>query len=76
MNAAVTSLREALTANADVPDLQAKVEALSAAMQEVGAAVYGAQQAANAPGGGGGEGAAAGAGAADESTIEGEFREV
>ncbi len=76
VNAAVTSLREALTANADVPDLQAKVEALSAAMQEVGAAVYGAQQAANAPGGGGGEGAAAGAGAADESTIEGEFREV
>ena len=74
VNTAITEVREALVANADVPTLQAKVEALSAAMQEVGAAVYGAQQAANAPGPEG-EPAAAGAGAGD-STIEGEFREV
>ncbi|MSQ31367.1 MAG: molecular chaperone DnaK [Dehalococcoidia bacterium] len=73
VNGAITEVREALVANADVPTLQAKVEALSAAMQEVGAAVYGAQQAANAPGPEG-EPAAAGAGA--DSTIEGEFREV
>ena len=75
VNTAITEVREALVANADVPTLQAKVEALSAAMQEVGAAVYGAQQAANAPGPEG-EPAAAGAGAGADSTIEGEFREV
>ncbi|MEX2445953.1 MAG: Hsp70 family protein, partial [Dehalococcoidia bacterium] len=74
---AVAALREALTGE-DIPAIQEKVEALSQAMQEVGAAVYGAQQAANAPGDDGGQPSD---GASDDEgegagTIEGEFREV
>jgi len=80
VEAAVKELRESLTGE-DTEVIVAKTEAVSAAMQEVGAAIYGAQQAANAPGGGGtaGPGGDGGDGAAegeDASTIEGEFREV
>jgi molecular chaperone DnaK len=78
VQAAIDDVREALKGD-DVEAIQAKSEALSQAMQQVGAAIYGAQQAANAPGGGG-EGGQHDAGEAPEGeeagTIEGEFREV
>ena len=76
VNAAVKELRDALGGE-DVEAIRAKTEALSAAMQEVGAAIYGAQQAANAPGGGGGAGSdGGGSGEGEPDTVEGEFREV
>ena len=53
VNDAIAEVRAAL-AGTDAEAIATKLEALSQAMQEVGAAVYGAQQAANAPGGGGG----------------------
>ena len=70
---AVAAVREALKGE-DNTAVNEKLEALSKAMQEVGAAVYGAQQAANAPGGGGES--QPGSGDAEGETIEGEFREV
>ena len=78
VNAAINDLREALKGE-DTAAIQQKTEALSAAMQEVGSAIYGAQQAANAPGAGGtgGEHDTGESGDAEEAgTIEGEFREV
>jgi molecular chaperone DnaK len=77
VEAAIKDLRESLTGE-DVAAIKSKTEALSAAMQAVGAAIYGAQQAANAPGGGGGTGAdgASEAGEGEPDTVEGEFREV
>jgi molecular chaperone DnaK len=74
VEAAVKELRDAL-AGEDAEAITQKTEAVSAAMQEVGAAIYGAQQAANAPGGGGG-GADAATEGEEAGTIEGEFREV
>ncbi len=79
---AVSALREALQAD-DTDAIVAKTEELTQIMQEVGAAVYGAQQAANAPGDGG-EGGSHDAGdregggdrGEEAGTIEGEFREV
>ena len=67
---AVATVRTAL-AGTDNAAIASTMEALSKAMQAVGAAVYGAQQAANAPGGGGGQQPDA-----EGETIEGEFREV
>ncbi|MCK9487529.1 MAG: molecular chaperone DnaK [Dehalococcoidia bacterium] len=78
VNAAIAELREALKGE-DTAAIQEKTEALSLAMQEVGAAIYGAQQAANAPGAGGEGGThdTGDASAGEEAgTIEGEFREV
>jgi molecular chaperone DnaK len=70
----IAEVRSALQGD-DTEALQAKVDELSAAMQEIGQAVYGA--AAEAAGEAGeAEGAAAGDGSGDDSTIEGEFREV
>jgi len=74
VEAAVKELRDAL-AGTDVGAIRGKTEALSAAMQEVGAAIYGAQQASNAPGAGG-TGGEHDSGDAEADTIEGEFREV
>jgi molecular chaperone DnaK len=72
VEAAIADVRTALGGE-DADEMNAKTEALSAAMQAVGAAIYSKQQAQNAPGAGGD----AGAGASEEaSTIEGEFREV
>ncbi|GMU40534.1 MAG: chaperone protein DnaK [Chloroflexota bacterium] len=71
VEAAVAEVRGALTGDgADA--INEKVEALSAAMQAVGNAIYSKQQAQNAPGAGGDAPGAA----EDASTIEGEFREV
>ncbi len=77
VNTAISELRQALLGE-DTAAIQQKTEALSAAMQEVGAAIYGAQQAANAPGAGGEGGQHdTGEGEGEEAgTIEGEFREV
>ena len=79
VEAAIKELREALNGD-DTAAIKSKTEALSAAMQEVGAAIYGAQQAANAPGGGGesgpGQNGSAGSGEGEPDTVEGEFREV
>jgi molecular chaperone DnaK len=71
VEAAVAALRETLSAE-DLEAIEAKSQALSAAMQEIGAAIYSKQQAQNAPGAGGD----APDGADEASTIEGEFREV
>src|SRR5690606_17101535 len=81
VEAAIKALRDSL-AGEDTAAIKEQTEALSAAMQEVGAAIYGAQQAANAPGGGGesgpngATGGGAGAGEGEPDTVEGEFREV
>ena len=72
---AVTAVREALKGE-DNAVVTEKLEALSKAMQEVGAAVYGAQQAANAPGNGGGEQPGDASEGPEAEPIEGEFREV
>jgi molecular chaperone DnaK len=72
----VASLREAL-ATEDQPRIEGALNELSESMQRIGEAVYGAQGA--APGGTGPDGAAGpdeGPGAAEEGTVEGEFREV
>ena len=69
---AVAAVREALKGD-DNEAVTDKLAALSKAMQEVGAAVYGAQQAANAPGAGG---ESKPDGDAEAEPIEGEFREV
>jgi len=74
VNTAVSELRETLRGE-DLVSIRSKTEALSAAMQAVGAAIYGAQQAANAPGGEG-NGASQDGGAGEPDTVEGEFREV
>ena len=72
VESAIAEVRTALGGE-DADEMNAKTEALSAAMQAVGAAIYSKQQAQNAPGAGGD----ADAGASEEaSTIEGEFREV
>ena len=72
VNAAVAEVRASLSGT-DNEVIADKLAALSKAMQEVGQAVYGAQQAANAPGGGG---ESQPGGDAEGETIEGEFREV
>ena len=69
---AVAEVRASLSGT-DNEVIADKLAALSKAMQEVGQAVYGAQQAANAPGGGG---ESQPGGDAEGETIEGEFREV
>ncbi|MDA0269714.1 MAG: molecular chaperone DnaK [Chloroflexi bacterium] len=71
VEAAVAVLRETLNAD-DLEAIEAKSQDLSAAMQEIGAAIYSKQQAQNAPGAGGD----AKDDADEASTIEGEFREV
>ena len=58
----------------DVPRLQGALDALSTAMQKIGAAVYGAQDGAAAPPEGGNFDPSQGP--AEEGTVEGEFREV
>ena len=81
VEAKVTEVRAFLDSD-DVEELQTKVDELSAAMQEIGQAVYGAAaEAAGAEGEGAeaageAEGAAAGDASGEDSTIEGEFREV
>ncbi len=81
VEAKVTEVRAFLDSD-DVEELQTKVDELSAAMQEIGQAVYGAAaEAAGAEGegaeaAGAAEGAAAGDASGEDSTIEGEFREV
>ncbi|PKN82750.1 MAG: molecular chaperone DnaK [Chloroflexi bacterium HGW-Chloroflexi-9] len=69
---AIAEVRTALGGE-DADEMNAKTEALSAAMQAVGAAIYSKQQAQNAPGAGGDAGPDA---PEEASTIEGEFREV
>ncbi|MGH2610942.1 MAG: Hsp70 family protein, partial [Tepidiformaceae bacterium] len=72
----VTTLREAL-ATEDQERIEGALNELSQSMQRIGEAVYGAQGAAGADVGP--DGAAdpdAGPGAAEEGTVEGEFREV
>jgi molecular chaperone DnaK len=82
VNAAVAAVREALQGD-DTNAIVEKTEALTQVMQEVGAAVYGAQQAENAPGAGGeggthdtGDGTGDSGEGEEAGTIEGEFREV
>ena len=58
----------------DVPRLQGALDALSTAMQKIGAAVYGAQGDGAAPPEGGNVDPSQGP--AEEGTVEGEFREV
>ncbi|MBM3138934.1 MAG: molecular chaperone DnaK [Chloroflexi bacterium] len=72
VQAAIKELREAL-GGTDADAIRAKTEALSIAMQAVGQAVYGAQEAGGAP-----DGAAANGDREGEEvgTVEGEFREV
>ncbi|MDP2327047.1 MAG: molecular chaperone DnaK [Dehalococcoidia bacterium] len=72
VEAAIAEVRTALGGE-DADEMNAKTEALSAAMQAVGAAIYSKQQAQNAPGAGGDAGPDA---PEEASTIEGEFREV
>jgi molecular chaperone DnaK len=74
VEAAITSVRESLTGD-DADLMKERADALSQAMQEVGAAIYTKQAEANAPGAGGGDAAGAAAGGTGD-TIEGEFREV
>jgi molecular chaperone DnaK len=75
VNEAVAAVREALKSD-NTDSITSSTENLSKAMQEVGQAIYGAQQAANAPGSGG-EGGEHDRGEGEEAgTIEGEFREV
>jgi len=71
---AVSELRDVLRGE-DVAAIRSKTEALSTVMQSVGAAIYGAQQAANAPGSGGGNANPDGT-QGEPDTVEGEFREV
>ncbi len=77
VEAAIAEVREAL-AGEDVESMQQATEKLSAAMQEVGQAVYQRAAAAEAASADGADGAApAGDSEAEEAgTVEGEFREV
>ncbi|MBI5948496.1 MAG: molecular chaperone DnaK [Chloroflexi bacterium] len=67
----VKAVREAIAAD-DKGRIESTLEALSLSMQKIGEAVYGAASA-GAPSG---DGTEAGPGAAEEGTVEGEFREV
>ena len=67
----VKAVREAIAAD-DKGRIESTLEALSLSMQKIGEAVYGAASA-GAPSG---DGTDAGTGAAEEGTVEGEFREV
>ncbi len=81
VEAKVAEVRAVLDSD-DVEELQTKVDELSTAMQEIGQAVYGAAaeaagaEAEGAEAAGEAEGAAAGDASGEDSTIEGEFREV
>ena len=74
VEAKVAEVRAVLDSD-EAGELQTKVDELSAAMQEIGQAVYGAAAEAAASEAAA-EGAAAGDSSGDDSTIEGEFREV
>jgi molecular chaperone DnaK len=74
VEAKVKDVRAAIEAD-DVDRMQSTTEALSASLQKIGEAVYGAAGAEGGPGGP--DGFAGGEpGAAEEGTVEGEFREV
>jgi molecular chaperone DnaK len=78
VEAKVKELRDALQGT-DTDAVRAAADALSQAMQRVGAEVYGQAGAQPPPGGGpppGAEGEGEGPGPAEEGTVEGEFREV
>jgi molecular chaperone DnaK len=60
----------------DADSIRSAVDELSEAMQRIGQAVYGAQQAQEQPPGANGAGEPGAEGAAEEGTVEGEFREV
>jgi molecular chaperone DnaK len=66
----IAAVRSALQ-SADADGIRSATEALSETMQKIGQAVYGAQQAEQAP-----PGEAGPEGPAEEGTVEGEFREV
>ena len=66
----IKAVREAIAAD-DVARIRSTMDALSASLQKIGEAVYGATA-----GAGGSAEAAGNAGTADEGTVEGEFREV
>ncbi len=69
----VKAMREAIVSE-DKDRMESTLEALSLSMQKIGEAVYGAASAGgDSPDGTGGD---AGPGAAEEGTVEGEFREV
>ncbi|WP_322819714.1 molecular chaperone DnaK [Tepidiforma sp.] len=67
----IKAVREAIASD-DVARMRSTMDALSASLQKIGEAVYGAAGA----GAGGSAGGAGNAGTADEGTVEGEFREV
>jgi molecular chaperone DnaK len=68
----VKAVRDAIEAN-DVARMRSTMDALSASLQKIGEAVYGAAAGAAA---GSGAGSTGSSGPADEGTVEGEFREV
>ncbi|MCC7365493.1 MAG: molecular chaperone DnaK [Dehalococcoidia bacterium] len=72
VEARVADVRAAIEAD-DADRMRTATDALNAAMQRIGEAVYGAAGAGPSPDGMGGE---PGAGPAEEGTVEGEFREV
>ena len=65
----VKAVREAMESN-DVARMRSAMDALSASLQKIGEAVYGAAGAGSASSG------QSGSGPAEEGTVEGEFREV
>ena len=65
----VKAVREAMESN-DVARMRSAMDALSASLQKIGEAVYGAAGAGSASSG------PSGSGPAEEGTVEGEFREV
>ncbi len=73
IESAVKDVRDALAADASAEQLQGHVERLTAALQKAGEAVYGQQGADGASENGA---APDGEAAAEEGTVEGEYREV
>ncbi len=71
----VESMREALKGS-DTEEIRRKFESLSESLQKVGAAVYQGAGAGTNGSGSDGQAGADGHGPAEESTVEGEFREV
>ena len=75
VEAKVKDVRAAIEAD-DAARMQSTTEALSASLQKIGEAVYGAAGAEGGPAGPDGFAGGEPGGAAEEGTVEGEFREV
>ncbi len=75
VEAKVKDVRAAIEAD-DTDRMQSATEALSASLQKIGEAVYGAAGAEGGPAGPDGFAGGEPGGAAEEGTVEGEFREV